>query len=118
MQLNKNKGITLIVLIITIIVMLILIGISVTIAINGNLIKATEDAMNIVEQKERREQILEILSIYQIKQKGNLLEYLTEKLEEGKLDEVTDNGDGTYTIGIDDYEMTIDSNDYLDDPTE
>ena len=51
-MLKNQKGITLVALVVTIVVLIILATISITIALNGGLIKKTEDAAKLQEQKD------------------------------------------------------------------
>ena len=111
-KLKNKKGITLIALVITIIVLLILAGvvINLTLGENGILNKASEagEAYRKAAAKEKVELILaDFAANRAIGDTKTLEEYLNEQKEQGKLEEVTNNGDGTITVEVDGYEITI-----------
>ena len=108
----KNfKGITLIALVITIIILLILAGITlVTLTGDNGIIKRAIQAKEETKEKSAIEKVQLMLADY-ITEKyigtKTLEEYLNEQKEKGELDEVTNNKDGTITVEVDGYEITI-----------
>ena len=108
-QSKNNKGITLIALVITIIVLLILAGVTISALSgeNGILQRATE-AKQKTEKGNAADQITMILAELQMEKHigtTGMLDFLNSRF-----DSVVDNGDGTYTVTLDGYEATIDSN--------
>ena len=108
---KKDRGITLIVLIVTIIILLILGAVSINLIWNDN--RILERAKNGAEEYKKasiEEKVKLILGNYTIKSaigEKTLEEYLNEQKEKGKMEEVTNNGDGTITVEVDGYETTI-----------
>ena len=109
---NGSRGITLIALVITIIVLLILAAVSIATLTgeNGILTKAqTAETTNNKAQAE--EEMKLVVADWQLEKKANreadLGEFLKTKKENGELDDVTDNGNGSYTIERNGYTQTI-----------
>ena len=113
---KKQKGITLIALVVTIVVLLILAGVSIAMlrGDNGIVTKAGE-ASSATKEANAKEKIELILNEYQTenydKQK-ELLQFLQEKKDEGKLDEVIDNGNNKITVRVDGYTYQVDQDSY------
>ena len=113
---KKQKGITLIALVVTIVVLLILAGVSIAMlkGDNGIVTKAGE-ASSATKEANAKEKIELILNEYQTenydKQK-ELLQFLQEKKDEGKLDEVIDNGNNKITVKVDGYTYQVDQDSY------
>ena len=108
---RKEKGITLIALIITIVILIILAGVSINLLIGKDgLIGRASNAKNDTNLKGAEEKVTLILGEYGIEKytgTQTLMEYLTKQKEDGNLDEVTDNKDGTITVEVDGYEVVI-----------
>ena len=112
---NKSRGITLIALVITIIVLLILAGVSIAMLTGENgLLSQAEDAKTETEKSGVEEAVdIAMAEYYTRKNTGEditLGDFLNEKLEAGEFDNVTDNGDGTYTVEKDGYEVIVSDN--------
>ena len=105
------RGITLIALVVTIVVLLILAGVSINLIIGQNgLIKKAGDAKNSSKQAEVTDRITIMLGEWQIEKHtadGDLETFLNAKKEANEIDDVTANGDGTYSIEKDDYIFTV-----------
>ena len=103
----KQKGITLIALVITIIVLLILAGITISTLIgeNGILTQAREaqEETKLAEIKERVS-----LKLQEWKKEKYLGDTKFEDFLRANFDSVTNNGDGTYTVTLDGYEVIVD----------
>ena len=108
---RATKGITLIALVVTIVVLLILAGVSINLIIGQNgLIKKAGDAKNSSKQGEVTDRITAMLAEWQIEKyttDGNFEAFLNGKKEANELDDVTDNGDGTFNVEKDGYILTI-----------
>lgn len=106
----KEKGVTLIVLVVTVVVLLILAGISINAVLGSNgMIKKAKDATNQAKETEVKEEIKRIVLGYHLTNGYEPLEdYLKSKVEEGKIDNVTNNKDGTLTVKKDGYSVTVD----------
>ena len=112
MKTKEIKGITLIALVITVIVLLILAGVSIAMLTGENgILTQAEDAKNETEKAGVEEAVdIAMAEYYMRKNAGEGIElgdYLNEKLEAGEFDNVTDNGDGTYTVEKDGYEVIV-----------
>ena len=108
----NDKGITLIALVITIIVLLILAGISIAMLTGDNgLLNRAKDAGEKTKEKGAIEKVQLMLDDYMTEKytgtTRTLEEYLNEQKANGELDEVTNNKDGTITVEVDGYEITI-----------
>ena len=97
---DKKDGITLISLVVTIVVLLILAGVSInTVLGDGGIIKKAKEAAAATKQASAEEEMNRLVLEYQLASKDETLEsFLQEKVTEGRIDGVTDNGDGTITI--------------------
>ena len=109
---KDTKGITLIALVITIIVLLILAGVSIAMLTGENgILTQAEEAKKETEKAGVEEAVdIAMAEYYMRKNAGeeiDLGEYLNEKLEAGEFDNVIDNGDGTYTVEKDGYEVIV-----------
>ena len=112
-ELKRNKGITLIALVITIIVLLILAGVTIAILTgeNGILTRATE-----ANEKTLQGQVKEEIELMSTDYTGgkytggeeNIKKYYQDQAAKGEISSIKDNGDGTYTISKDGYEVKID----------
>ena len=100
MQTKEMKGITLIALVITIVVLMILAGVSInTVLGDDGIIKKAKEAAETTKQASAEEEMNRLVLEYQLASKDETLEsFLQEKVTEGRIDGVTDNGDGTITI--------------------
>ena len=98
--LERKRGITLIALVITIITILILAGVSInTVLGDDGIIKKAKEAAEATKQASAEEEMNRLVLEYQLASKDETLEsFLQEKVTEGRIDGVTDNGDGTITI--------------------
>ena len=96
----RNKGITLIALVITIVVLMILAGVSInTVLGDDGIIKKAKEAAEATKRASAEEEMNRLVLEYQIASNDETLKsFLQEKVTEGRIDGVTDNGDGTITI--------------------
>jgi len=100
MKTKEMKGITLVALVITIVVLLILAGVSInTVLGDDGIIKKAKEAAEATKQASAEEEMNRLVLEYQLASNDETLEsFLQEKVTEGRIDGVTDNGDGTITI--------------------
>ena len=100
MKTKEMKGITLITLVITIVVLMILAGVSInTVLGDDGIIKKAKEAATATKQASAEEEMNRLVLEYQLAKNDETLEsFLQEKVTEGRIDGVTDNGDGTITI--------------------
>ena len=100
MKTKEMKGITLVALVITIVVLLILAGVSInTVLGDDGIIKKAKEAAEATKRASAEEEMDRLVLEYQLASNDETLEsFLQEKVTEGRIDEVTDNGDGTITI--------------------
>ena len=100
MKTKEMKGITLIALVITIVVLMILAGVSInTVLGDDGIIKKAKEAAEATKRASAEEEMNRLVLEYQLASNDETLEsFLQEKVTEGRIDEVTDNGDGTITI--------------------
>ena len=103
---RKTKGITLVALVVTVVVLLILAGVSIRLVLDNNgIITRAGDASSRSKEGSAKEKVELMLSDYYMESLG-LISFLEG--QEG-VDSVTDNGDGTITVEIDGYEVTVDT---------
>ena len=97
---KSNTGITLITLVITIVVLSILAGVSInTVVGDDGIIKKAKEQAEATRRASAEEEMNRLVLEYQLASKDETLEsFLQEKVTEGRIDGVTDNGDGTITI--------------------
>ena len=113
MKTKEMKGITLVALVITIVVLLILAGVSInTVLGDDGIIKKAKEAAEATKRASAEEEMNRLVLEYQIASNDETLKsFLQEKVTEGRIDGVTDNGDGTITITkkVDgkDYTITV-----------
>ena len=113
MKTKEMKGITLIALVITIVVLMILAGVSInTVLGDDGIIKKAKEAAEATRRASAEEEMNRLVLEYQLASNDETLEsFLQEKVTEGRIDGVTDNGDGTVTISkrVDgkDYTITV-----------
>ena len=100
MKTKEMKGITLVALVITIVVLLILAGVSInTVLGDDGIIKKAKEAAEATKRASAEEEMNRLVLEYQLASNDETLEsFLQEKVTEGRIDGVTDNGDGTITI--------------------
>ena len=100
MKTKEMKGITLVALVITIVVLLILAGVSInTVLGDDGIIKKAKEAAEATKRASAEEEMNRLVLEYQLASKDETLEsFLQKKVTEGRIDGVTDNGDGTITI--------------------
>ena len=100
MKTKEMKGITLIALVITIVVLMILAGVSInTVLGDDGIIKKAKEATETTKRASAEEEMNRLVLEYQLAKNDETLEsFLQEKVTEGRIDGVTDNGDGTITI--------------------
>ena len=100
MKTKEMKGITLVALVITIVVLLILAGVSInTVLGDDGIIKKAKEAAETTKRASAEEEMNRLVLEYQLASNDETLEsFLQEKVTEGRIDGVTDNGDGTITI--------------------
>ena len=94
------KGITLVALVVTIVVLLILAGVSInTVLGDDGIIKKAKEAAAATKQASAEEEMNRLVLEYQLaKSDENFEDFLQEKINEGRINGATDNGDGTITI--------------------
>ena len=113
MKTKEMKGITLIALVITIVVLMILAGVSInTVLGDDGIIKKAKEAAETTKRASAEEEMNRLVLEYQLAKNDETLEsFLQEKVTEGRINGVTDNGDGTITITkkVDgkDYTITV-----------
>ena len=113
MKTKEMKGITLVALVVTIVVLLILAGVSInTVLGDDGIIQKAKDAAEATKRASAEEEMNRLVLEYQLASNDETLEsFLQEKVTEGRIDGVTDNGDGTITITkkVDgkDYTITV-----------
>ena len=97
---KSNTGITLITLVITIVVLTILAGVSInTVVGDDGIIQKAKEKAEATRRASAEEEMNRLVLEYQLASKDETLEsFLQEKVTEGRIDGVTDNGDGTITI--------------------
>ena len=100
MKTKEMKGITLVALVVTIVVLLILAGVSInTVLGDDGIIKKAKEAAETTKRASAEEEMNRLVLEYQLAKNDETLEsFLQEKVTEGRIDGVTDNGDGTITI--------------------
>lgn len=110
MRKNTNKGITLITLVITIVVLTILAGVSINAVVgdDGIIAKARENA-NTTKETSTKEAVNRLVLEYQLAKTDESLEDFLKAKVPGKIDKVTNNGDGTLTIEKDEVKITVDA---------
>ena len=110
---KSNTGITLITLVITIVVLTILAGVSInTVVGDDGIIQKAKEKAEATRRASAEEEMNRLVLEYQLASNDETLEsFLQEKVTEGRIDGVTDNGDGTITITkkVDgkDYTITV-----------
>lgn len=111
---NTNKGITLIALVITIIVLLILAGVTIaTLTGDNGILTRANEAKEVTEEAGAKEKVqMEVAGSFD--EHGNFdMDKLKENLKENlglQESDIKDNGDGSITVTVDGYEVTVDSN--------
>lgn len=95
--------------------MLILAGVAISLTIGEHgILNMAKQAGEETKEKSAIEKVELMLEDYMAEKytgTKTLEEYLNEQKTKGKLDEVTNNGDGTITVEVDGYEITIKEND-------
>ena len=97
---KTEKGITLVALVVTIVVLLILAGVSInTVLGDDGIIQKAKEKAETTRRASAEEEMNRLVLEYQLAKNDETLEsFLQEKVTEGRIDGVTDNGDGTITI--------------------
>ena len=110
-MLNNKKGITLIALVVTVVVLIILAGVSINAVIgNDGIIKKAQNSANLTKEAEVKEAINRtILEFYLTDDYETLEDFLKAKAEDGSIDSVTKNADGTLTVKKGDYSVTVEN---------
>lgn len=112
---STQNGITLIALIITIIILLILATITINVMLGENgLFNTAKNAGEDYQIAGIREKVEAMLAEYMTERYTNnkkLIDFLKEQKIEGKIQNVKDNNNGTYTIEVDGYDFTIKESD-------
>ena len=100
MKTKEMKGITLVALVITIVVLLILAGVSInTVLGDDGIIQKAKEAAEATKRASAEEEMNRLVLEYQLaKSDENFEDFLQEKINEGRINGATDNGDGTITI--------------------
>ena len=99
-KLKNKKGITLIALVVTVVVLIILAGVSINAVLGDNgIIKKANQATSVTKEAEVKEAINRtILEFYLTNDYETLEDFLKAKAEDGSIDSVTKNADGTLTV--------------------
>ena len=110
-MLNNKKGITLIALVVTVVVLIILAGVSINAVLGDNgIIKKANQAASVTKEAEVKEAINRtILEFYLTNDYATLEDFLKAKAEDGSIDSVTKNADGTLTVKKGDYSVTVEN---------
>ena len=97
---KSNTGITLITLVITIVVLTILAGVSInTVVGDDGIIQKAKEKAEATRRASAEEEMNRLVLEYQLaKSDENFEDFLQEKINEGRINGATDNGDGTITI--------------------
>ena len=97
---KSNTGITLITLVITIVVLSILAGVSInTVVGDDGIIQKAKEAAETTRRASAEEEMNRLVLEYELaKSDENFENFLQEKINEGRINGATDNGDGTVTI--------------------
>ena len=106
---KSNTGITLITLVVTIVVLSILAGVSInTVVGDDGIIQKAKDAAEATKRANAEEEMNRLVLEYELaKSDENFEDFLQEKINEGRINGATDNGDGTVTIS-----KSVDGKDY------
>ena len=110
-MLNNKKGITLIALVVTVVVLIILAGVSLNAVLGDNgIIKKANQAASVTKEAEVKEAINRtILEFYLTNDYETLENFLKAKAEDGSIDSVTKNADGTLTVKKGNYSVTVEN---------
>ena len=110
-KLKSKKGITLVALVVTIVVLLILAGVSINAVLGDNgIIKKANQAASVTKEAEVKEAINRtILEFYLTNDYETLEDFLKAKAEDGSIDSVTKNADGTLTVKKGEYSVTVEN---------
>ena len=110
-MLNNKKGITLIALVVTVVVLIILAGVSINAVLGDNgIIKKSNQAASVTKEAEVKEAINRtILKFYLTNDYETLEDFLKAKAEDGSIDSVTKNADGTLTVKKGEYSVTVEN---------
>ena len=110
-MLKNKKGITLVALVVTIVVLLILAGVSINAVLGDNgIIKKANQAASVTKEAEVKEAINRtILEFYLTNDYETLEDFLKAKAEDGSIDSVTKNADGTLTVKKGEYSVTVEN---------
>jgi Tfp pilus assembly protein PilE len=110
-MLNNKKGITLIALVVTVVVLIILAGVSINAVLGNNgIIKKANQAASVTKEAEVKEAINRtILEFYLTNDYETLEDFLKAKAEDGSIDSVTKNADGTLTVKKGNYSVTVEN---------
>ena len=110
-MLNNKKGITLIALVVTVVVLIILAGVSINAVLGDNgIIKKANQAASVTKEAEVKEAINRtILEFYLTNDYATLEDFLKAKAEDGSIDSVTKNADGTLTVKKGNYSVTVEN---------
>ena len=110
-KLKNKKGITLIALVVTVVVLIILAGVSINAVLGDNgIIKKANQAASVTKEAEVKEAINRtILEFYLTDDYETLEDFLKAKAEDGSIDSVTKNVDGTLTVRKGEYTVTVEN---------
>ena len=111
MKTKEMKGITLVALVVTIVVLLILAAVSINLVLGDNgIIKKANQAASVTKEAEVKEAINRtILEFYLTNDYETLEDFLKAKAEDGSIDSVTKNADGTLTVKKGEYSVTVEN---------
>ncbi len=110
-MLKNKKGITLVALVVTVVVLIILAGVSINAVLGDNgIIKKSNQAASVTKEAEVKEAINRtILEFYLTNDYETLEDFLKAKAEDGSIDSVTKNADGTLTVKKGEYSVTVEN---------
>ncbi len=111
MKTKEMKGITLVALVVTIVVLLILAGVSInTVLGDDGIIKKAKEAAEATKRASAEEEMNRLVLEYQLASNDETLEsFLQEKVTEGRIDGVINNGDGTLNVSKNGYTLTVEN---------
>ena len=111
MKTKEVRGITIISLVITIVVLLILAGVTVSVLFGNNgVVDNVKDRQDSAYSKIAHEEVKKLTMEYDVANSGETLEeFLIDKVQEGRIEEVTRKDDKTLIVKKNGYEIEVES---------
>ena len=111
MKTKEVRGITIISLVITIVVLLILAGVTVSVLFGNNgVVDNVKDRQDSAYSKIANEEVKKLTMEYDVANSGETLEeFLIDKVQEGRIEEVTRKDDKTLIVKKNGYEIEVES---------